>query len=376
MQVIQNSWQDGSWESDLQHDENVSLVFIFGERSILEENAAIDEIRAIYPGAVLLGGSTSGEILGEEVLDNSIVYSAIRFDKTKLEIATTECKSGSDSFEAGQQLAKNLNHDELTHVFVISNGLHVNGTDLSKGLASALPPKVTTTGGLTGDGAQFSKTWVIAGDQSSSTLVAAIGLYGAHLRVGFGSAGGWEVFGPERAVTKSNGGVLFELDDKSALSLYKKYLGEHVDELPGSALLFPLMVKRPDSDRGVVRTILSIDEEEQSMTFAGDVPSGSTVHLMRSNTNRLVDGASDAATKSIDAMGTTSPEFAILVSCVGRKLVMKQRVEEEVEAVQEIIGEDTKLIGFYSYGELAPYEKGSPCELHNQTMTITTFAEV
>ena len=333
MHVVQNCWREGNWDSDLTQDDSISLVFLFGERAALEAENALEDIKRAYPNAILLGGSTSGEIIGEEVLDSSVVLSAIRFDKTTLNITTTECKSSADSFEAGQKLANSLEHNDLNHVFIISNGLHVNGTDLSKGLESILPASVTTTGGLTGDGAQFSKTWVIAGDQASSTLVAAIGLYGNHLKVGFGSAGGWEVFGPERSVTKSDGGVLYELDDKSALSLYKKYLGEHVNELPGSALLFPLMVKRPDSDRGVVRTILSIDEDAQSMTFAGDVPSGSTVHLMRSNTNRLVDGACVAATRSMESMGDTSADFAILVSCVGRKLVMKQRVEEEVEAV-------------------------------------------
>ena len=189
MHIVQNSWKEGSWDSELTHDDSIVLVFLFGERATLESETAVNQIRSAYPNAILLGGSTSGEIIGEEVLDSSIVLSAIRFDKTTIKITTTECENSAASFEAGQKLANGLAHNDLNHVFVVSNGLHVNGTDLSKGLASALPPTVTTTGGLTGDGADFSKTWVVAGAQSSSTLVAAIGLYGTQLKVGIGSAG-------------------------------------------------------------------------------------------------------------------------------------------------------------------------------------------
>jgi len=377
MQVAQYRWTEATgWSPALAGNDSTSILFTFGARSILQQGDRLKELRESFSGAIILGGSTSGEIIDEEVLDDSVVVSAVTFKKTKLKVATVECANGAESFSAGKALAEGLDLENLTHVFVVSNGLNVNGTDLSKGMAEVLPITVTVTGGLTGDAADFSETWVVADDVQASTSVAAVGLYGDSLKVGYGSAGGWEVFGPERRVTKSEGGVLYELDDKSALELYKTYLGEHVDQLPGSALLFPLMITREGSERGVVRTILSVDEQEHSMTFAGDVAEGSMAQLMRANTDNLVDGASDAAATCLKGLGEVSAEFAILVSCVGRKLVMKQRVEEEVEAVREVVGDDAKLTGFYSYGELAPYEAGNPCELHNQTMTITAFSEV
>ncbi|RJQ51925.1 MAG: hypothetical protein C4530_19405, partial [Desulfobacteraceae bacterium] len=187
--------------------------------------------------------------------------------------------------------------------------------------------------------------------------------------------GGWDPFGPERLVTRSKGNVLYELDGQSALELYKRYLGEHAKELPASGLLFPLNMRTAESDSGVVRTILAVDEADQSMTFAGDVPEGAHVRLMKANFDHLVDGAIGAAQTSYEAIGSRSPELAILISCVGRKFILKQRVEEEVEGVQEVLGADTVLTGFYSYGEICPSAPRANCELHNQTMTITTFAE-
>ncbi len=231
------------------------------------------------------------------------------------------------------------------------------------------------TGGLSGDGTRFEETLVIGDRPPEKEVVAAIGLYGGSIRVGYGSLGGWDPFGPERLITRSDGNVLYELDGKSALELYKKYLGEHAKELPASGLLYPLSLRTRAGEQGVVRTILSVDEKAQAMIFAGDVPEGSYVRLMKANFDRLVDGATGAARTSYQAMGASSPDLAILISCVGRKLVLKQRVEEEVEGVRDVLGERTVLTGFYSYGEISPFTPNAKCELHNQTMTITTLSE-
>jgi hypothetical protein len=238
-----------------------------------------------------------------------------------------------------------------------------------------LHPHVTLTGGLAGDGDRFSSTCVVWDDIVKKDSVVALGFYGEHLKVGYGSLGGWDSFGPERLITRSRGNILYELDGHNALQLYKKYLGEHARELPASGLLFPLSIRVSADQPPVVRTILAIDERDQSLVFAGDVPEGVSSRLMKANFDRLIDGAVGAAETSQAPLGSSPAELAILISCVGRKLVLKQRVEEEVEGVREVLGEKPVLTGFYSYGEISPFTPGAKCELHNQTMTITTFLE-
>jgi hypothetical protein len=264
--------------------------------------------------------------------------------------------------------------ERLAHVLVLSDGSSVNGSDLVRGLIRYLPTGVAATGGLAGDGARFGATLVFNNGVPEKGAIAAVGLYGSRLKVGFGSLGGWDPFGPERLVTRSKGNVLFELDGRPALGLYKQYLGEHAKGLPATGLLFPLSVRVKPDDTALVRTILAIDEQQQSMTFAGDVPEGAHARLGKANVDRLVDGAVGAARASYPA-GSAAPELAILISCVGRKLVLKQRVEEEVEGVRSVLGQQAAMTGFYSYGEIAPFSLGERSELHNQTMTITTFAE-
>ena len=379
MKITQHRWAEHhDWAPALApvQDGKQNIVFIFGSRSLMKQGEAIQHLRNYWKGASVVGCSTSGEIVGDEVIDGSLAATVVGFNHTRSRVASVRTTEAGSSYAVGQRLAGQLDDPSLRHVFVLSDGLGVNGSDLARGLADGVPAGVSITGGLSGDGADFAETWVVADDAAGPDLVAAVGLYGDRLRVGYGSLGGWKPFGPLRTITRAEGNVLYELDGRSALDLYKMYLGEHADRLPGSALLFPLAVTGAGGGQEVVRTVLAVDEGAGSMTFAGDIPQGGTARFMHTNINDLVDGATAAAESSVRGLSGRRPELALLVSCVGRKLVMKQRTEEEVEAVRDVFGAATTLAGFYSYGELCPFSHGEKCRLHNQTMTITAFAEV
>ncbi len=378
MQIDQQKWTAGeSWSPQPPGGlaENAQLVLAFASVPALARPELLRELSEAYPKAHLLVCSTAGEICGTRVSDDSVVATALAFDKTRVKPVALPLSEVDDSYLAGQRMAHELAADDLVHVLVFSDGTHVNGTSLVSGLVDHLPESVTITGGLAGDGERFEKTFVFFGPDPHQEFVVGVGFYGESLRIGHGSLGGWDPFGPERLITRSDENVLYELDGKSALGLYKKYLGEYASELPASALLFPLTVRSSSGDKAVVRTVLAIDEEHQTMTFAGDLPEGHYARLMKANFERLIDGATAAARATIALTDSGNPELALLISCVGRKMVLRQRIEEEVESVREIFGPETVLAGFYSYGELSPTSPASPCELHNQTMTITTLSE-
>ncbi|MBI2840031.1 MAG: FIST C-terminal domain-containing protein [Acidobacteria bacterium] len=378
MRVKQSRWREAvGWEEETSDplSDSAQLVLVFGSSSILKTSDRLDDIRRMYPRSHLFGCSTAGEICGTQVTDDSLVVTAVNFEHTTLRTASVRVTDPEKSFEAGEQLAQALVKEGLVHALILSEGLRINGSDLVKGLERHLPAAVTVTGGLSGDGARFNETVVICDGPPETGTVAVVGLYGERLKVGYGCLGGWDSFGPERLITKSHGNVLYELDGKSALELYKRYLGEHADGLPATGLLFPLSIRVPGGETAVVRTILGVSERDQSMTFAGDVPMGGYARLMKANFDRLIDGAVGAARNTQETLGDSAPALAILISCVGRKLVLQQRVEEEVEGVREVLGRETVLTGFYSYGEISPFTPEAKCELHNQTMTITTLTE-
>lgn len=378
MRIDQTLWtKAGGWQpSPLGRlGADAQLVLLFGNRFLIKDGRHLEEVRHAYPLAHFLGCSTAGEICGTQVLDDSLVVTALHFEHTRIEGTSTTIGEAGNSFAAGRRLAETLKKDDLVHTFVLSDGLTVNGSELVRGLTQSLPSNVTVTGGLSGDGDRFEETLVLWDGPAEQGMITALGLYGSRIRVGYGSLGGWDPFGPERLITRSKGNVLYELDGKSALGLYTKYLGEHAKGLPATGLLYPLSIRIQGGETGVVRTILSVNEREQSMTFAGDVPEGAYARLMKANFDRLIDGAVGAASTGYAAVGSVSPDLAVLISCVGRKLVLKQRIEEEVEGVRGVLGAQTRLTGFYSYGEISPFTPGAKCELHNQTMTITTFSE-
>jgi len=378
MKIEQNRWtEQKGWEPGPpgRLGPSAQLVFLFDSMNLIKNGTQYDFVRKTFPNAHLLGCSTAGEICGTQVSDDSLVVTAIEFEHTRISGTRIKIGDARDSFKAGERLAQSLDKKGLVHAFVLSDGLKINGSELVHGLTKNLPPEVSITGGLSGDGERFQETFVLWDGPAERETIAIVGFYGDRLKIGYGSLGGWDPFGPERKITRSEGNVLYELDRKSALDLYKNYLGEHARGLPATGLLFPLSLRTHQAEAGVVRTILSINEQDKSMVFAGDMPQGSYARLMKANFDRLIDGSIGAAKTSREALGASPADLALLISCVGRKLVLKQRIEEEVEGVRDVLGRKTILTGFYSYGEISPFTPKAKCELHNQTMTITTFSE-
>jgi hypothetical protein len=354
---------------------HAQLVLVFTTPSKAKDESILSFIREKYPTAHIMGCSTSGEIANGIIEEAGVVVTAIEFEHTKLEKHSVNLSGAADSTRVGEALINQFSQEGLRHILVLSEGLHINGTQLVEGMRSILPKEVNVTGGLAGDGADFVQTYVIDGEQGAAgNRVIGLGFYGDKIKIGYGSYGGWDIFGVERLVTRSENNVLYEIDNMPALSLYKSFLGDLANQLPASGLLFPLSLRTNNVDEPIVRTILAVDDEKQSLTFAGDIPEGSYVKLMKANVDHLIDGANQAAERAKKGF-SEEIEFALLVSCVGRKLVMKQMTEEEIEAVHEVVGKDAVLTGFYSYGEISPSKIGTPCYLHNQSMTITTFSE-
>lgn len=353
-------------------DSNSDLVIYFGNRDILPD--AHKMLRKTIPNATLLGCSTGGQIFNETTHDAVLVASSIKFSSTKIKSAKCTLSDTLDSHAAGIQIGKQLNDEDLAAVIVLSDGILTNGSELAQGISQIIGARIPVVGGLAGDGPDFGETLVGLNGDLAKFQAAAVGLYGKNLNFSHGSDGGWLPFGPRRVVTRSEGNILYELDGQPALDLYERYLGEDAKDLPSSALLFPLQISDPNiKDSEVVRTILNIDRENKSMIFAGNMPEGSNAQLMRGSVDGLTDGAANAAKEA--KQDDSSDGFALLVSCIGRRLMMKQYSEDEVEAVDNELGKNIASIGFYSYGEICPKQTGAPPMLHNQTMTVSLITE-
>jgi hypothetical protein len=350
-----------------------NLVLVFGQATALLTENLQSQLNHQFPNAITAICSTAGEILDTKVED-SLAITAIEFEKTPVKAHQVNIKDFETSREAGKALAGLFDKKDLSYVLILSDGMLVNGSDLVLGLNDVFGNKIKITGGLAGDADKFLNTKVGLNGVPSEGNIIAIGFYGTALTVGHGSDGGWDVFGPAKIITKSKGNILYEINNKNAYDLYVDYLGKYSDDLPGSALLFPLALQVENSDVPLVRTILSVDKVNKTMTFAGDMPENTSVRFMTANFDSLIDAAGKAAKYAQTALAKPV-DFALLISCVGRRIVLEKRIEEEIEVVSSVFKNEVPMSGFYSYGELSPLQGESECRLHNQTMTITTFSE-
>ena len=353
-----------------------NLHLIFADKKHLQDDEIKASIKSTFNNSILMGCSTAGEIGVKKIAEGSFVITSIKLEKSKVRKCSFKLDNVKDSARAGEYLAKELLSDDLKHVFVLSDGINVNGTRLIEGINSVLDNSINVSGGLAGDNAEFIETYVSDMDNNFiPNCISAIGFYGNYIITSSGSYGGWDSFGIDRVVTKSDENVVYEIDGKPALELYKSYLGDLSKELPGSALFFPLEMRESEDSELLVRTILGVNEKDNSITFAGNITEGSFVRLMKTNVNRVIDGAEKAANIIKESMSEEA-KLVLMVSCVGRKLVLKQLTQDEVEAVTTSFNDDAVFTGFYSYGELSKLKGNNACSLHNQTMTLTAISEL
>lgn len=354
---------------------DANLIIMFGSKEFICNKKVFDTIRNKYSESHIIGCTTAGEIYGNQVNDGTLTITAIYFEKSEIKFFSSEIEDVGKDYEKGLEIAKAIPTENLAHVFLLAEGENINGSKIVEGLIDGLPEHAKITGGLAGNGNTFKDTFVISNDYAKLNQIVAIAFYGDKIRIGYGSVGGWDTFGIERFVTKSKENIVYELDGRPILDLYNDYLGEYSKDLPASGLLFPLSVRSADNIYNYVRAVAGVDEKNKSLRFFGEVPQGYYARLMHANNNNLINGSMKAAENSLKSINSKNGKLAILISCVARKVVLNQMIDEEIEAVRNIFGNDVTLTGFYSYGEIAPSNKDRITEFHNQTMTITLIGE-
>jgi hypothetical protein len=352
------------------------LVLLFGSPGFFADDSLPPWLQRHFPNATRVGASTAGEISAQGVTRGSLVITAVHFNQVRLAATHTRLEDMTDCFDAGQRLARQLPRQGLRQVLLFAPGVDINGSALIDGFQLGCDAPVPISGGLAADDGAFVRTWLLHDDILSTDLVIAIGLQGDALCRSSGCVGGWQSFGPLRRATRAEGNVLYELDGQPALEIYKRYLGHHAEDLPASGLMFPLALMADEyQETGLIRTLLGIDENQGSLILAGDVPAGGSVRLMAASPQALVEGAEIAARDATTGIGGQGQRLALLVSCVGRRLVMGDAIAQEVAAAASHLGPDTLLAGFYSNGEISPHFGMFDCKLHNQTMTIALLGE-
>ncbi len=376
MQAQQFFYTDKKWNfgelQDQTYSKSDSLILLFQDRIEYQESTqAHDLLSQKFPDLDIVFISTGGSITDDDQIVDSPYAVLLHLEKSRLVSSIYSFDDYEDETTLGEHIISATCHEELKYIMLFTVGNEHNIGSVLRGLDENLNKKISISGGIAADSTRFDQSLVGLNGTVNNHSIVSIAFYGQDLKVKTNYSGGWIPFGPSRTVTRSEDNVLYEIDGQPALDLYKKYLGEeHTAKLPESALYFPLQVDRDGKSEPIARTVLSIDEESKTMHFAGDIPQDVPVRLMRTTLEEIIL----AAGNTLHDSPTEEVEVTLLISCIGRRLLLEQRIEEEIEEVRDHVPNDSFIFGYYSYGEISmnSIHKG---EIYNQTMTITTFSE-
>ncbi|PRY15087.1 FIST signal transduction protein [Kineococcus rhizosphaerae] len=364
-----------------------TLVLVLAGPAVPAADVPVDDVRAAYPTSSVLGCSTAGLVLGEGLLDEEVLVAVLVFERTRLVLEHTPLTAAT-SEEAGARLGERLlrhgrpdpsaDGGDLAAVLVLSQGRDVVGNAVAAGLSRGTGGTVPVFGGMSAGlpvpGGALPQCWVLVEGRPQTGALTAVGLYGDRVGLGVGTGSGWADLGPQRRVTRSEGATLHELDGRPALALYERYLGDEARGLPVAGLRFPLAIRRPgEPDTPVVRSVLGVDHAADTILLTGDVPQGCTAQLLHQDSEALADAAEVAARDAV-AAASAPVGLALVVTCLGRRLALGSRTEDELESVVAGLPAGTPVVGFYTYGELAPTAARS-CDLHNKTLTVAVLGE-
>jgi hypothetical protein len=377
MQAAILKYCSGEWVNQSERpqtcDTEAQLVLSFGEKLAIIDPAVYQSLKLRYPQADIVMCSTAGEIVNDRMEVNTVNATALTFDRTPIGSACVNVKDFSDSYEAGMALCGQLPQSGLTYIMLISDGGVVNGTDLLKGMYACIGNQVIISGGMAGDGLHSSWTVVGLNAVPRSGNIVAVGFYGDYIHVSTASKGGWKEFGAHHYITSSVKNKVYEIDNQDCVSFYNNQLGSYMNSLPAARLLFPLAIVA-ENDEHLIRGVLSVDDDNGAITFAGDLPVGTKVRFAKASFMDLINAA-DTAVNELAGGGPYEPDYLMITSCVGRRIVLGPGVDEEIRAVRNGLSGEPPISGFYSCGEFGPDKSGLPAQLHNQTITLTGFRE-
>ncbi len=352
----------------------------------------LDGVRSVAPSALLVGSSTSGEITTQGPLkEKSVVVMAIKspdisyFAGVGENIAANPRTAGKVAADKVKEQAKAQGGKDLKAFLMFPDVLVGNGADIVRGVLDSLGAHFPVVGGASGDDFAFKKTYQYANDTIYSGAVVGLGMSG-NFKIGIGVKHGWIPVGKPLIVTKSAGSVIHEIDGKPAIKIYEDYFGEdeakvlRTETLAKLAITYPLGMKVAGSDELLIRDPITVDEKG-SITCAAEIPEGSEIRLMVGSRDEAIKMAKVAAKSAVEQLDGSTPKAVIIFNCIARNKLFGDRSGDEIKAIQEAIGVNVPLIGFYTYGEQAPLggevkniEKCNSA-FHNETVVVCVLAD-
>ena len=324
-------------------------------------------------GLQVFGATTAGEIYDNEVTEDAISLMLLEMpeDCFRIEMAA----SGEEGYEATTRrlAATARNAYRNPGVIVLFSGLKTNGDLIVNRFREELGEGVPLAGGMAGDNARMEKIEVFCTEGRTDDGICLLVLDNDRIELNTRAASGWLPVGIEKTITRSEGNLVYTINDIPAMSVYRKYFGltesDDAKDVIDIAIQYPLQMKRPNG-LPVLRAPLVGNAEDGSIVFAGSVPEGSEVKLSISPGSQITEEVLKSYADLPGAIGKV--DAIILFSCICRKQALGPWIEDEIQGIHSLW--DVPMTGFFTYGEIGS-QKGDSCYFHNETCVLTTLKE-
>jgi hypothetical protein len=371
--------------SRLGGNEHVFAAFVFW--GVDHDATEIAEtLRTKLPDVPTIGCSTDGEITSAGLSVDSVTLMLLASPRMRAKAHVIPNLS-EDSERAGIELAKALHDDEARVLMLLPDGLTGNGSAIIRGAQEILGRQFVIAGGTAGDRGRFVKTFQCADGKAHTDALIGLMLYSpTPLELGYGVMSGWRPIGIAKEVTHAEANTVYEIEGETALDMYSRFLGDKASQLPGIGVEYPFALVdrygevdtkgiREGESYFLMRAPMVVDREKGAVTFAAEIPQGSRIKMTRGKSDEVISASREAASRSLEGLGGP-PDAVFFFSCMARKVVLGRRTNLEITAAQEVLGENTPMIGFYTYGEIANCGETFPmCRFHNETATFLAIRE-
>ncbi|MFL0354671.1 FIST signal transduction protein [Xanthomarina sp. GH4-25] len=325
----------------------------------------------------VFGATTAGEFIDGDIEEGSIVIMLLDMNPAyfKLEFLETSTET---TIEDAKKLGIIGKETYTNPAFIIATGgIFIDGEQIVDGIMQGFGEEATIFGGMAGDDLIAEKPIVFTNNKNKDNALIALIIDEDKIDVRGIASCGWEAIGTSKTVTKSEGNIVYTIDDKPALDMLMKYLGVDVkhDDNKGivafhNSWYYPLQLERENGDT-VIRATRFANSEDRSLICTGSVPQGAQIKFsLPPDFDAIETVVAECA--SIKDNEQQQADALIMFSCVSRHLSFGALMKEEIEQVQNIW--NAPMVGFFTYGEYGKSKIGTN-EFHNNACCVVALKE-
>lgn len=356
---------------------NLAIVFI----SIKQNRQAICDILD-KKGIDVIGSTSSGEFINGHQSEGEIVILLLDIPREYYHILYEDIGERSLEKATGKMVDNAFQKFEKPAFILItslirSDGSLLDGEGMIKHIEKIAGPDITMFGGMAGDDLSFSGTWIFTGNMATDYGMAALVLDGSKIELHGLAYSGWKPMGVSRTVTKSDGNLIYTIDNHPALEMYLHYLGhdasstiDQIDFFDKVGVHYPFQIERENREPKMCNPI-GYDKGKNALICESDVVQGSRLRFSMPPDFEIIETVIEKA-EEIKTEQNTTADALLIFSCAGRLSALGPMAQEENEGLQKVW--DVPMAGFYTYGEFGKGLNGRH-EFHSTTCSWVALKE-